>query len=65
MKWIMKKKLEKIEICKRGILVCNDDTENNGETQYMADAMQMINTSEKIRGDIINHEKNQLHYGRI
>lgn len=50
------KKLEKIEICKRGILVCNDDTENNGETQYMADAMQMINTSEKIRGDIINHE---------
>lgn len=38
-----KKSFKKIEIVNRGILVCDDATEDNGDTQYMAMAMNMLN----------------------
>lgn len=47
-----KKKLKKIEIGKKGIVVCDDASENNGTTHYLADAMKIISINEKIRNDI-------------
>lgn len=41
----------RFEVCKRGILVCNDLTEDNGNTHFMADAMRWVceNNLEEIR----------------
>lgn len=42
------KKLGALEICDRGILVCDERTEDDGTTQYMARAMEMIYSSETM-----------------
>lgn len=47
-----KRVLDKLEICKRGILVCNDKTEDDGTTRYMARAMKLICTSNAIIDEI-------------
>lgn len=52
------KKYPKIEICKRGILVCDDKSEDYADTQYLARAMEIICKGE-IRKEIC---KNQIQY---
>lgn len=42
------KKLGGLEVCDRGILVCDEKTEDDGTTQYMAKAMEMIYSSETM-----------------
>ena len=53
------KKLDKLEICKRGILVCNEETEDEGISWYMAKAMEMICLSETMTE---NFRQNSLKY---
>lgn len=36
------KPLRRLEICQRGIIVCNDETEDDGTTRYMAEAMGLL-----------------------
>lgn len=53
------KKLDKMEVCKRGILVCNEEAEDEGASWYMAKAMEMICLSETM---VKNFRKNSLKY---
>lgn len=54
------KPLDKLEICKRGILICNDDTEDDGTTKYMALAMQMLFQSEDLAEKLVSKEQEYM-----
>lgn len=41
--------LKPLEVCKRGILVCDNETEDSGISQYMAKAMEMICSQMELR----------------
>lgn len=58
-KFDYKRNLSALEICERGVVVCDEKTENDGTTQYMAKAMEMICTSEIMAR---NFRKNGLKY---
>lgn len=51
--------VEKFEICKRGVLVCNNRTEDSGETFFMANAMEWVCQNDKRLEDM---KKNQSQY---
>lgn len=40
--------LDGLELCDRGIIVCNDETEDDGGTMYMAEAMALLCSSETM-----------------
>lgn len=45
------KPLRKLEICQRGILICNDKTEDDGTTRYMAEAMELLYSNPSLAED--------------
>ncbi len=47
--------LDALEIGKRGILVCDNVTEDNGTTKYMARAMELLCSSDLLAIDFIRH----------
>lgn len=51
-----KKPLALLQICKRGILVCNHETEDDGTTRYMARAMELIGSSAAMAEEIRRNE---------
>lgn len=51
--------LDKLEICDKGIIVCNDETEDDGRTQHMAEAMRLLCSSETMAEDF---RYNELEY---
>lgn len=52
--------LEPVEIGKRGILVCNDRTEDDGRTRYLAEAMELMCTLEKMTGTFRKNEREYM-----
>ena len=53
------KKLKKIEVCKKGVLVCDEESEDDAVTGYLAKAMAIISTEDGIRAGI---SKNAIRY---
>lgn len=51
-----KKELKKLKICKRGILVSDDESEDIGTTRYLAEAMKIVSINEEIRKEISTNE---------
>lgn len=54
------KPLEPLIIGKRGILVCDDRTEDNGKTKYMAKAMELLCSSDSLVMDFIKNEQTYM-----
>lgn len=54
------KALEKLEVCRRGILICDDSTEDDGETRYMAEAMELLCSSESMIEDFRRNEQEYM-----
>ncbi len=52
-------RVDQYEICRRGILVCDNSTEDNGETCFMADAMRWVGNNKNCVEEI---RKNQEQY---
>ena len=50
------KELDKLEIGERGILVCDEQTEDNGSSQYMAKAMELLCVSSDLAENIKQNE---------
>ncbi len=53
------KTLRKLEVCSRGILVCDDKSEDDGTTRYMMAAMEMLYSSEHL---VSTFRRNELKY---
>lgn len=53
------KPVEKLNLGKRGIIVCDDETENDGRSKYMAKAMELLCSSNVMQR---NFQKNEQAY---
>lgn len=54
------KPLPGLKVCKRGILVCDDETEDSGNTRYMAEAMEMLYASDSLAQDFIRRQHDYM-----